>query len=353
MPPLNPMVVGSLIGAGSNFLGNLFGFGSQQSANSTNLKIARETNAFNAEQAQLNRDWQEKMWNAQNEYNSPQAMISRGLNPFIGNSGAGVSKSLPSGAQASAAGLPSMQAFRPDFSSVGSAIASFAQARKAITESNQMEAMFPYLRDQMIGNTNWRNIGIGQSGYWNATTGRRSAVLDQSKEAQELDNMRSASNLNAAQMTQVYLQANAQRILNKYLDNQQQADLFIKAASLDNLRVQKVLTEKQIWTELAKAVLVAAEAKGQHISNEIASQTARDLIEATNMSNTALYNERLWDSKNVNVTKNMDYSLKKNLRDFHKWNADKSRKDASSWSIRNAIDYTDKIFRGVGNSVGY
>ena len=34
------------------------------------------------------------MWNENNEYNSPNAMISRGLNPFIGsNIGAGVSRS--------------------------------------------------------------------------------------------------------------------------------------------------------------------------------------------------------------------------------------------------------------------
>ena len=35
------------------------------------------------------------MWNKNNEYNSPSAMISRGLNPFIGsNIGAGVSRSI-------------------------------------------------------------------------------------------------------------------------------------------------------------------------------------------------------------------------------------------------------------------
>ena len=40
------------------------------------------------------RDWEEDMCNKNNEYNSPSAMISRGLNPFIGsNTGAGVSRS--------------------------------------------------------------------------------------------------------------------------------------------------------------------------------------------------------------------------------------------------------------------
>ena len=45
-----------------------------------------------------------------NEYNSPSAMISRGLNPYIGSSvGAGVSKSPASGGSAAqAAGMPSL-----------------------------------------------------------------------------------------------------------------------------------------------------------------------------------------------------------------------------------------------------
>ena len=46
-----------------------------------------------------------------------------------------------------------------------------------------------------LGDTNYRNIGVGQSGYWNASTGRRSALLDQSKEYQELRNMEFAGRL--------------------------------------------------------------------------------------------------------------------------------------------------------------
>ena len=70
-----------------------------------------------------------KMWTKNNEYNSPTAMISRGLNPYIGSSvGAGISKSPASGGSAAqAAGLPSLQAFRPDFSDVGTALASMAR----------------------------------------------------------------------------------------------------------------------------------------------------------------------------------------------------------------------------------
>ena len=77
-----------------SFADNVLGMSNQNHQNKINLRMMREQNDFNAKQAQLQRDWQEDMWNKNNEYNSPAAMISRGLNPFIGSSaGAGVSRS--------------------------------------------------------------------------------------------------------------------------------------------------------------------------------------------------------------------------------------------------------------------
>lgn len=85
---MGPIIGGALIGAGASLLGNLFGIGSQQSANKANLKIMREQQA-----------WQEKMWNKQNEYNTPENQLSlyqdagynplTALNAMSGNSSAG------------------------------------------------------------------------------------------------------------------------------------------------------------------------------------------------------------------------------------------------------------------------
>ena len=123
-----PLLLGGIIAAGASLAGNAIGASSQNKTNDTSKEIAEMNNKFNAEQAQIQRDWQEDMWNKNNEYNSPQALISRGLNPFIGsNVGSGVSKSPASGGvAASAAAPPSLQAFRPDFSDVGTALASMA-----------------------------------------------------------------------------------------------------------------------------------------------------------------------------------------------------------------------------------
>ena len=349
-----PLLLGGIIAAGASLAGNAIGAASQSNTNDASKEIAEMNNKFNAEQAQLNRDWQERMWNKNNEYNSPNAMISRGLNPFIGsNIGAGVSRSAAgSGAQAQSAGLPSLQAFRPDFSDVGSALASMAQARNLMASAEQTEMLSPLLANQILGNTNYRNIGIGQSGYWNASTGRRSALLDQSKEYQELKNMEFAGRLTSAQEAQIILDSEAQQVLNKYLDEQQQADLFIKGQTLANLYAQGALSEAQYKNQMAQAVKAAAETNGIRINNKIASQTADSLIYANIQSNRVRGLSSLWDSKNVNVLKNIEYSKDKALRDYYKWSAKEKQKDVNSYELRNTLEYGTRVFTGTGNTVG-
>ena len=312
-----PLVLGGIIAAGASLAGNAIGASSQNKANQTNIDINRENNAFNAEQAQIQRNWQEKMWGMNNSYNSPNAMISRGLNPFVQGSAAMAGSRSPAsgGAAASATPPPSIQAFRPDFSDVGSALASMAQARASMMNAEQNAALTPYLINKMLGDTNYRNIGIGQSGYWNASTGRRSAILDQSKEYQELKNMEFSGRLTAAQEAQILLDSQAQQILNKYLDEQQQADLFIKGQTLSNLYAQGALTEAQYKNQMAQAIKTSAETNGIRINNKIAERTADSLIYANIQANRARGLSSLWDSKNTNVLKNIEYSKNKALRD--------------------------------------
>ena len=337
-----------------HFLGaaisGIFGSLQQSSANRANFRNTQTTNKFNMLEAQKQRDWQEKMVDESREYNSPEAMISRGLNPFLSGSaaqtGAG-SGSSPSGAQASAVSPIPYQAFHPDFSSVDTALASFAQAKKLLSESKQINAMTPYMIKKMMGDTNYKQIGVGESGYWNKQTGRISAELDQSMERQQLDNAVTAGKLSAAQTTQVYLQADSQAILNKYMDAQQQADLFTKAQYLYNLVQQGVLTEKQVQTELERAILLAAQAQGQKIFNRTAAGTADALMVATNMAYYTQYYDSLWDYKNVNNRKNLQFSKDKALRDYYKWSAGNAKKDFDSYGLRNAVDYGTKIFQNI------
>lgn len=333
-------------------IGGIFGTLQQSSANRANFRNTQTTNKFNMQEAQKQRDWQEEMIDESRKYNSPEAMISRGLNPFLSGSaaqtGAG-SGSSPSGAQASAVNPIPYQAFHPDFSSVDSALSSFAQAKKLISESNQINAITPYMIEKMKGDTNYKQIGIGESGYWNKQTGRISAELDQSMERQQLENAVTAGKLSAAQTTQVYLQSDSQAVLNKYLDAKQQADLFTKSQYLYNLVQQGALTERQVQTELQRAIQIAAQVQGQKISNKIAAGTADALISASNMAYYTQYYDSLWDYKNVNNRKNMQYSKDKALRDYYKWSSGNAKKDFDSYGLRNAVDYGTKIFQNLPN----
>ncbi|MBL6433800.1 MAG: hypothetical protein JNG52_05830 [Muribaculaceae bacterium] len=75
-------------------------------------KTMREQNAFNAQEAQKNRDYQTEMWHKQNAYNTPLAQRQRlkeaGLNPYMMLNGGstGNAQSTPQGSQAQGAGLP-------------------------------------------------------------------------------------------------------------------------------------------------------------------------------------------------------------------------------------------------------
>lgn len=72
-------MLGALIGAGAglagSIVGGIFGNNQQKKANEANLRLAREQNA-----------WNEKMWEKNNEYNSPvaqkQRLIEAGINPL-------------------------------------------------------------------------------------------------------------------------------------------------------------------------------------------------------------------------------------------------------------------------------
>lgn len=98
-----PAIAGAVGSIGSGIM-NLV---SQADANEANKQIAAENRQWQSGENQLSRDWQEKMWNAQNAYNTPSAMKARikeaGWNPFLANSEVG------SASNAGAAGSPSMQ----------------------------------------------------------------------------------------------------------------------------------------------------------------------------------------------------------------------------------------------------
>ena len=87
-------------GVGS-LIGGLFSSGGSHYAARKQLQAVRETNQMNWQIAQQNNAFNERMWNKQNEYNTPQMQRARleaaGLNPYLMLDGgsAGTAESPP------------------------------------------------------------------------------------------------------------------------------------------------------------------------------------------------------------------------------------------------------------------
>lgn len=351
----------AIASSAANLTDNIVGMVNQNHQNKVDLRMMREQNAFNAEQAQIQRDWQQQMWGMNNAYNSPSAMISRGLNPFVQGSAAMAGSKSPAsgGAAATAAPVPSLQAYKPNFSGVFQSLASLAQAKaseasagESGSRARQTDTVTPLLSDYYRGLTNWKNLAIGSSGYWNQETGRISAALDQSTEAQNLKNAQFAERISAAQETQILLNSDAQRVINKYMDQSQQADLFIKVQTLSNLHAQGVLTEKQIQTEIQRALLTSAEASGQEIDNRVAFATGSSLIKAAIASNELQYRDATYDYKNVKLRKHTEYNTSMANQKAAEYGADLARKQGRTHYWESVSRGLGSIASGSGNFVG-
>lgn len=95
-----PLTAGIISGVGS-LAGGLFSSSGSRYAARKQLQAVRETNQMNYQIAQQNNAFNERMWNMQNDYNSPSAQRARleaaGINPYLmlDGSSTGVAQSAP------------------------------------------------------------------------------------------------------------------------------------------------------------------------------------------------------------------------------------------------------------------
>ena len=247
----------------------------------------QQQQAFNAQQAQLGRDWSEEMmgqqnewnlqqWQRENEYNTPAAQRARleaaGLNAAlmmqgqgsIGMAGSGQPAASPSGNPQASSGLSSApQYVRPDFSLLSQAVDSFFK-NKLVSE---------------------QSTGQGLDNLLKARYGDELAQISIGKGSAEISNLRSQSARNYAETAVPSLSAEAQRTLNKYLDLGQQLSLITKMAEYSSITAGTDLMKAKYRTEIANEIKVLAEANGQKISNQVARSTAASLIDAMNKEN--------------------------------------------------------------------
>lgn len=347
-----------LFGGVGSVVSGAIGAKSTSDTNKTNLKINQMNNDFNAREAQKARDFQLTMWDKENEYNKASSQRKRledaGYNPYMSDAQAGSAAGMSGTSAATAAGSASQVPYTPDFQSVG---VNLASALKMMSEKKQTDIenlnMSDLLRSQIwqnIGATDWRNASPEARAY-NLSQGRKAAELGMASLEENLSNQRWSNNLLVANIANSLLDAKAKTIVNKYLDENQRADLNIKAANYEYLIMSGQMKRQEVNNLIAEEIYTYAKANGQKISNRIAKETADDLIRATN--NTNFYFGSYYHSRAFNAGADAfhDSSILRSRAGTAAEGYQQSRFDTKLQPWREALNSANMIFHGVGSGL--
>lgn len=326
--------------------------------NKTNLKINQMNNDFNAREAQKARDFQLDMWNRENEYNSASSQRKRleeaGRNPYMSDAQAGMAAGMSGTSAASAAGSAPQIPYTPDFQSVG---VNLASALKMMSEKKQTDIenlnMSDLLRSQIwqnIGATDWRNASPEARAY-NLSQGRKAAELGMASLEENLSNQRWSNNLLVANITNSLLDAEAKTVMNKYLDENQRAELNIKAANYEYLIMSGQMKRQEVDNLIADEIMTYAKANGLKIFNHIAKETADKLIKATN--NTNMYFGSYYSSRSNYSRQDAfhDSSILRSRAGSAAEDYQRSRFDTKMQPWREALNSANMIFNGIGSGL--
>lgn len=345
-------IAGGLLGFGSSAIQNSQNRQNVQETNRMNYKINQMNNQFNERMAMQQRDFQENMWNKENAYNTASAQRQRleeaGLNPYLMMNGgsAGTAQSVGPGASASSAGSAVMQPFQADYSGISSSIGNIFQYELMQSEKSQLQSA-RQLADakamETLSNIDWGKLTDETRGYLKST-GLARAQLGYAKEQQEVDNMAMTGLIMRAQHSGMLLDNEAKGILNKYLDQQQQFDLSVKAADYYQRMSSGYLSYASAKKAIAEEALASARARGQEISNKVASRIAESQIAANiaaNQSSAAYHNEEL------RLGLPQDNARSKNIESWYRSRNEKKKYkyfDSDKW-----VGYGVSVGNTIGN----
>lgn len=349
---------GGLFGGVGSVISGAIGAKTTSDTNKTNLKINQMNNDFNAREAQKARDFQLDMWNKENEYNSASSQRKRleeaGRNPYMSDAQAGMATGMSGTSAASAAGAVSQIPYTPDFQSVG---VNLASALKMMSEKKQTDIenlnMSDLLRSQIwqnLGATDWRNASPEARAY-NLSQGRKAAELGMASLEENLSNQRWSNNLLVANIANSLLDAESKTILNKYLDQQQLAELNMKAANYEYLIMSGQLKRQEVNNLIAEEIETYARANGYNLQNYITRKTADGLIRATN--NTNFYFGSYYHSRAFNAGADAfhDSSILRSNAGSAAEGYKQSAFDTKLQPWRETLNSTNMLFNGIGSGL--
>nr|DAI02893.1 MAG TPA: DNA pilot protein VP2 [Microviridae sp.] len=351
-------IASGLFGGLGSVISGAVGAKTVSDTNKTNLKINQMNNDFNAREAQKARDFQLDMWNKENEYNSASSQRKRleeaGYNPYMSDAQAGTATGMSGTSAATAAGAAPQVPYAPDFQSVG---VNLASALKMMSEKKQTDIenlnMSDLLRSQIwqnLGATDWRNASPEARAY-NLSQGRKAAELGMASLEENLSNQRWSNNLLVANIANSLLDAESKTILNKYLNEQQLAELNIKAANYEYLVMSGQLKRQEVNNLIAEEIETYARANGYHLQNRILRETSTGVVRATN--NTNFYLGSYYHSRAFNAGADAfhDSSILRSHAGSAAEGYKQSAFDTKLQPWREALNTTNMIFNGIGSGL--
>lgn len=272
---------------------------STNKTNKTNMAINQMNNEFNAAEAEKARQFQLDMWNRTNEYNSASAQRSRleeaGLNPYLMMNGGSAGTAQSSGSSSPASAAPPLSMQRQDFSGISNTLSSALQIANQTKETNanvqtlqSQKSLYDAQANSILSNVDWWKLGPEYK-KWSQMTGLARAGLQFQTDRQNLRNMTWSGNLIQAQRIGVLLDNTSKTVINKYLDEGQRLQLDLMAAQYYDSMASGHLKYQQAKSEITKRIVMLAEARGMHISNDIAEKTSEGYIRALNAEYAASY----------------------------------------------------------------
>lgn len=308
---------------------------------------------FSVQQAEAARQWAEDFYN---DYSSPEAMRAQyeaaGMNPYLAmeNAGGSVGSSPTASSGPSASPSNSWNPVPLNFSSVSDAINSYFGNLRSATETDMEQQFGSDLRKSQI----FQNLGGNWSPLedvfrdYQRSRSKDYAMLQDTSLRQKVQAERIALENSLAQGALLGLEADAKKILNRYIEPQQQAELMSASARWFDMMQGGILKAQQVKQSIAETVKTYAEAHGQKIDNKIAESTADSLIQAMKAENE--YNRRNFfiGAKQLPY----DYGLHQQER-YYRYQEMRYDKDVRFGSVNKFMDqYIAPITNQLGNLVG-
>lgn len=383
--PVDPGTA-TLATGGLSALTGFLGSGMSNKSVKRSIKAAKEinqiNNEFNASEALKNRDfqtsereasqqWNLDQWNRENAYNDPSAQRARmeaaGFNPYNMNidpgsgSTSGAQSSPGSGSPATASHVPSLPAYTgytADFQNIASGIAQIGSAISSgidarLTSAYGDDLMKADIMSKIGGNSEWLT-DVYKLGRQNEAPN----LLGIDLRKKRLENLSTETDIKVAlaQGTLLGLHAEGQRIVNKFMPAQQQAEFFLKTANAFAQYKAGKLSEAQVKTQIKQQALLEAQAVGQKLNNRLAERLADyqfKAMAAEYRANAAYYNGFYNDAWQAGMSKATQARYESNAARIAAQMSEifKDREKAS-WK-NNPIYYNiSELLKGLLGSVG-